>query len=68
MNTPVAKKVTRSKTMWFNATMATLAVLEMKTQILQPLLPPQSYAVFAVVVPIVNMVLRTMTSAPVTRK
>lgn len=51
-----------SKTLWFNAAAAALVALEASSGLLQPLLPVNLYAAFAVLLPVVNAVLRVLTS------
>lgn len=52
----------QSKTLWVNAIVAALAALEAGTGILQPLLPANFYAIVAVGLPVVNAVLRIVTT------
>lgn len=52
----------QSKTLWVNAVVAALAALEAGTGILQPLLPANFYAIVAVGLPVVNAVLRIVTT------
>lgn len=52
----------QSKTLWVNAIVAGLAALEAGTGILQPLLPANFYAIVAVGLPVVNAVLRIVTT------
>ena len=52
----------QSKTLWVNAIVAALAALEAGTGILQPLLPANFYAIVAVGLPVVNAVLRIITT------
>lgn len=51
-----------SKTLWVNAIVAALAALEAGTGILQPFLPANFYAIVAVGLPVVNAVLRIVTT------
>lgn len=51
-----------SKTLWVNAVVAALAALEAGTSILQPFLPANFYAIVAVGLPVVNAVLRIITT------
>lgn len=51
-----------SKTLWVNAVVAALAALEAGTGILQPFLPANFYAIVAVGLPVVNAVLRIVTT------
>lgn len=52
----------QSKTLWVNAIVAALAALEVGTGILQPFLPANFYAMIAVGLPVVNAVLRIVTT------
>jgi hypothetical protein len=52
----------RSKTIWVNAIVAALATLEATTGMLQPYLPEHWYVAVAVGLPIVNVMLRSITS------
>jgi hypothetical protein len=51
-----------SKTLWVNTLVAALVALEAGTGLLQPFLPPHFYAIVAVGLPIVNAVLRIVTT------
>lgn len=51
-----------SKTLWVNAVVAALAALEAGTGILKPFLPSNFYAIVAVGLPVVNAVLRIVTT------
>lgn len=51
-----------SKTLWVNALVAALVALEAGTGLLQPFLPPHFYAIVAVALPVVNAVLRIVTT------
>lgn len=51
-----------SKTLWVNTIVAALAALEAGTGVLQPLLPANFYAIVAVGLPVVNAVLRIVTT------
>lgn len=51
-----------SKTLWVNALVAALVALEAGTGLLQPFLPPHFYAIVAVALPIVNAILRIVTT------
>lgn len=55
----------KSKTLWVNAIAAMLVALEAGTGILQPMLPVNLYTVLAVGLPIVNALLRVITTAGV---
>jgi len=52
----------QSKTLWVNAIVAALAALEAGTGVLQPFLPSNFYAIVAVGLPVVNAVLRIVTT------
>jgi hypothetical protein len=52
----------KSKTLWVNITIAVLVSLEATTGLLQPYLPEHWYVVVAVGLPIVNVVLRVITT------
>lgn len=56
------KRWWRSKTLWFNAAAAALVAFEAASGVLQPLLPVNLYAAIAVVLPVVNAVLRVLTT------
>lgn len=55
----------QSKTIWLNLISALLIALELKFDLLQPLLPSNVYAWLAVAITVANGVLRVVTSAPV---
>lgn len=55
----------RSKTLWFNAIAAGLVALEAGTGLLQPHLPVNFYTCVAVGLPVLNGVLRVLTSQAV---
>ncbi len=55
----------KSKTLWINAIAAMLVALEAGTGVLQPMLPVNLYTVLAVGLPIVNALLRVITTAGV---
>lgn len=52
----------QSKTLWVNITVAVLASLEATTGLLQPFLPEHWYVVVAVGLPVINVVLRIVTT------
>lgn len=52
----------KSRTLWFNAIAAALIALEATTGVLQPRLPVNLYMFMAVVLPIINAVLRVITT------
>lgn len=55
----------QSKTLIVNALIAGLVALEAGTGMLQPYLPVQFYTAVAVGLPIINAILRVVTTAPV---
>lgn len=55
----------KSRTLWVNAVAAMLVALEAGTGILQPLLPVNLYTVLAVGLPIINALLRVITTSGV---
>jgi hypothetical protein len=55
-----------SKTLWFNIACVALASLESNTGILQPFLPVNFYSALAVGLPVVNGVLRVITTKGLT--
>ncbi|GBL46260.1 hypothetical protein SFMTTN_2073 [Sulfuriferula multivorans] len=59
---PNKKPWWHSKTLWFNAAAAALVALEANTNLLQPYLPVNFYSALAVAMPIVNAVLRIVTT------
>ncbi len=58
----MSKKWYHSKTIWFNAKAASLLLVEKNLPILQPLIPLNIYTVATVVIPLVNVWLRTITT------
>jgi hypothetical protein len=52
----------KSKTLWVNILVAVLATLEASTGLLQPYLPDHWYVAVAVGLPIINVVLRIITT------
>jgi len=52
----------KSKTILFNAFMAALVALEAVSGLLQPLLPVNVYTAIAVSLPVVNAILRVITT------
>lgn len=52
----------KSKTLWINIIVAVLASLEATTGLLQPFLPEHWYVVVAVGLPVINVVLRIVTT------
>jgi hypothetical protein len=59
------KHWSESKTIVINAVVLGLAAAESKLDFLQPLLPVNVYAVFAFALPVINTVLRTLTTTGV---
>lgn len=55
-----------SRTLWINLFVLALAMAEQKLQFLQGVLPGNFYAITAFALPIVNVVLRSVTTAAVT--
>lgn len=55
----------QSKTIWLNLISALLIALELKFDLLQPLLPSNVYAWLAVAITVANGVLRVVTSSPI---
>ncbi len=56
------KKWYESKTLWVNALAAALVALEAGAGLLQPYVPVNIYAAIAVALPVVNAVLRVVTT------
>lgn len=56
----------QSKTIIVNAIVAALVALEAGTGLLQPHLPGNFYAIIAVGLPVVNAILRAITTTPLT--
>lgn len=63
-----AKPWWKSKTIWVNAIVAALTALEAGTGMLQPHLPINFYTLMAVGLPILNAVLRIITTQALTLK
>ena len=57
-----------SKTIWFNIIVAVLATLETFTGLLQPYMPAHWYVAVAVGLPIVNVILRVITTQAISLK
>ena len=57
----------RSRILWANAVAAGLVALEANTGLLQPLLPVNFYTALAVALPVVNALLRVVTSQALCR-
>ncbi len=63
MTTPACGKCWwKSRTLWVNAIAAALVALEASTGVLQPRLPVNLYAALAVALPVINAVLRVLTT------
>lgn len=58
----------KSKTLWFNAACSALLALEAATGNIQPHVPVNVYLVMSVVLPIVNAILRVITTQALTIK
>lgn len=58
---PPAKPWWHSKTLWANVIVLALTAAETQLQMLQPLLPVNVYALVAFGLPVLNLVLRTVT-------
>jgi hypothetical protein len=56
-----------SKTLWVNIVVAALTALEAGTGLLQPFLPANFYAMVAVGLPVINAVLRIVTTQALTK-
>jgi hypothetical protein len=54
-----------SKTIWVNIFVAVLASLEATTGLLKPYLPEHWYVILAVGLPVVNILLRVITTQPI---
>lgn len=67
MPKPNCKPWWRSRTIRLNALVAALVALEAGTGLLQPVLPVNFYTLVAVGLPVVNAVLRVVTSQALTR-
>lgn len=52
----------KSRTLWVNAVVGALVALEAKTDLLQPFLPVNFYSAVAVGLPVLNAMLRVITS------
>ena len=55
----------KSKTYLVNLALIALAGAEMQLQVLQPLLPMNVYTLFAFALPVINLLLREVTTGPV---
>lgn len=61
MTTEVSKRWWRSRTVWFNVAVAVFASLELSLGVL----PAGWYAMAVIVVPLVNIALRRITTQPI---
>lgn len=57
----------QSKTIIVNTLLAVFAVLETQLHLLQPIAGPGLYTALAIGIPLVNVVLRTVTTSPLTK-
>lgn len=64
----MAKPWTRSRMLWVNGVAAALVALEANTGLLQPILPFNFYTSLAVALPVVNALLRVVTSQALCRR
>ena len=62
---PCVKCWWASRVLWVNALVAGLVALEAVTGVLQPVLPVNFYVLVAVGLPVINAILRVLTSQPV---
>ena len=58
----------KSKTLWLNALVLLLATAESQLGVLREALPINVYALIAIALPVLNMLLRTVTTMPLARK
>ena len=61
------KRWYKSKTVWVNTGILVLTIAETQFSFLQPMLPVNIYAMIAFSLPIVNGILRTITSSALTK-
>lgn len=59
---PCTKCWWKSRTLWVNAIAAALVALEASTGLLQPRLPVNLYTAIAVALPVINAMLRVITT------
>lgn len=57
----------QSKTLWVNAFAAALVALEASSGLLQPHLPVNLYTTVAIALPVINAILRVVTSEAITK-
>jgi len=57
----------QSKTLWVNAIVAALAAFEAGTGLLQPFVPTNLYTLIAVGLPVINALLRVITTQGLTK-
>ena len=65
---PTLAQILKSKTMMFNIACAALIALEGVSGFLQPYLPVNFYAAMCIALPVVNAMLRVVTTQPLTNK
>lgn len=58
----------KSRTLWLNAVVLLLATAESQLGLLREVLPINLYALIALVLPVLNMLLRVVTTAPLGAK
>ncbi len=63
-----AKAWWKSKTLWLNALVLLLATLELQLGMLREVLPVNLYALIAIALPVLNMLLRAVTKAPLGKR
>ena len=64
----IAKAWWKSRTLWLNALVLLLATAEAQLGLLREVLPINLYALIAIGLPVLNMVLRVATSVPLAKK
>lgn len=63
-----AKAWWKSRTLWLNALVLLLATAESQLGVLREALPVNLYALIAIGLPVLNMLLRVVTTAPLAKK
>lgn len=58
----------KSKTLWLNALVLLFATLELRLDLVKEIAPAQLYAWIAIALPVLNMLLRAITSVPIGSK
>jgi len=58
----------KSRTLWINALVLLLVTVEQQLGVLRELLPVNLYALAAVALPVVNMLLRVITTMPLGKR